>query len=522
MIDAAKLLLKIMEDSLTLSQTLRLPKFRPMHPSFQNQGSIGKVQHQGGHIENPLSDSELKNLTGKINIAEVTVESRFCLLVWCGKDLSNVAGKPETGWWWSRSWWIIVGGDSSSGIGDGNAITVITCSCLGGSWGQWWVKIDKGISGISEVNFLVSHCTVLWWELWYSRQASTINSGRNILLQLPMIDRDLFTIWLAKEVKNFSSIFDLIYLGPDFEPHFSSNVLGLTFPSSSDSGSTGNVVFDYYWGTELHPNFFGFNVKQLLICRISMTFWALCVLSCAFKQYEIYGYVSDAMSINVGLQLIYVAKFFVWESGYLCTVDICHDRAGFYLCWGVLVWLPSVHTSHSAFLIGQVQNFDRAYAAVIFLIGLICIFLNYDCDRQRQQFRASRGRQKIWGKDPLFIEAKYKTESGEIKTNLLLASGWWGVSRHFHYLPELLASFCWTCLPVGFGIFLPHFYVMYLTILLVDRACRDDARCRSKYGKFWDQYCYHVPYKMIPGIPDPVLKKPDCPYRLPDSVLSMP
>ena len=30
-------------------------------------------------------------------------------------------------------------------------------------------------------------------------------------------------------------------------------------------------------------------------------------------------------------------QFFVWETGYWGSMDITHDRAGFYLCWGCLV-----------------------------------------------------------------------------------------------------------------------------------------------------------------------------------------
>jgi len=32
---------------------------------------------------------------------------------------------------------------------------------------------------------------------------------------------------------------------------------------------------------------------------------------------------------------------------------------------------------------------------------------------------------------------------GDVKKSVLLVSGWWSVSRHFHYLPELAASFFW-------------------------------------------------------------------------------
>lgn len=71
--------------------------------------------------------------------------------------------------------------------------------------------------------------------------------------------------------------------------------------------------------------------------------------------------------------------------------------------------------------------------------------------------------------------------------------------RHFHYIPEILASFFW-CVPALFEHPLPYFYPVYLTLLLVDRAWRDDARCGDKYGKYWEDYCKKVPFKIIPGV----------------------
>ena len=81
--------------------------------------------------------------------------------------------------------------------------------------------------------------------------------------------------------------------------------------------------------------------------------------------------------------------------------------------------------------------------------------------------------------------------------SLPVRAGWWGLARHFHYLPEILAAFAWSA-PAGFSHFLPFFYVFFLTLLLTDRAFRDDARCRSKYGKYWAEYTRAVPYKMVP------------------------
>ena len=43
--------------------------------------------------------------------------------------------------------------------------------------------------------------------------------------------------------------------------------------------------------------------------------------------------------------------------------------------------------------------------------------------RQRKEFRAANGALTIWGKAPRMVEAKYKA-GGELRTSLLLASGW--------------------------------------------------------------------------------------------------
>jgi 7-dehydrocholesterol reductase len=88
----------------------------------------------------------------------------------------------------------------------------------------------------------------------------------------------------------------------------------------------------------------------------------------------------------------------------------------------------------------------------------------------------------------------------EEKESVLLHNGWWGIARHFHYIPELLATLFW-CLPAGFdNIFMPYFYFLYLTPLLIHRLLRDEERCSKKYGKYWDQYCQKVPYRFIPYI----------------------
>ncbi len=267
-------------------------------------------------------------------------------------------------------------------------------------------------------------------------------------------------------------------------------------PSSSDSGTTGNIVFDYFWGMELYPRIMGWDVKMFTNCRFGMMGWGLILLSFAAKQSELYG-LSNAMMISVALQLLYIAKFFWWETGYLRSMDIMYDRAGFCICWGCMVWLPCIYTSPTLYLVNHPHHLSTALAVSIFSIGAGCIFINYLADRQRQYVRLKNGDCTVWRKQPELIFANYKTEWGEEKQSLLLASGWWGISRHFHYIPEILAAFCWSA-PALFDHFLPYFYLSFLILLLIDRAYRQERRCASKYGKDWTKYCERVPFRLIP------------------------
>lgn len=105
---------------------------------------------------------------------------------------------------------------------------------------------------------------------------------------------------------------------------------GQFVPSSTDSGASGNIIFDYYWGTELYPRILGWDVKMFTNCRFGLMSWAVLLLCYATKQYQL-GELSSSMTVAVGLQLIYIAKFFHWEMGYMKSLDIMHDRGGFML-----------------------------------------------------------------------------------------------------------------------------------------------------------------------------------------------
>ncbi len=275
-------------------------------------------------------------------------------------------------------------------------------------------------------------------------------------------------------------------------------VKGRFWPSSTDSGITGNVLFDYYWGTELYPRFFNYHIKKFITCRFGMMSWGILLLSYGAKQAEL-GTLSNSMFVSIFLQLLYIAKFYCWEHGYLRSLDIMHDRAGFYICWGCMVWVPCVYTSPSMYLVLHPIELSWWWAGLFLSLGSMSIIINYLADRQRLMIRMKEGNCLVWGKKPVTLIAHYHTEEQGPKSSLLLASGWWGIARHFHYVPEIAGAFFWS-VPALFTHFSPYFYVCFLTVLLVDRAFRDEQRCAKKYGDDWEKYCQLVPYKIIPYV----------------------
>lgn len=145
------------------------------------------------------------------------------------------------------------------------------------------------------------------------------------------------------------------------------------------------------------------------------------------------------------------------------------------------------------------MQWDDRTAILVAAVGIAAVGCNYATDLQRQLFRAANGNMKVWGKEPRIVEAEYVTGDGKKRRSLLLASGWWGLARHINYVFEITLAFCWS-VPAGTSGIIPYVYVIFLTILLTDRAYRDEIRCAQKYGKYYEEYCKIVPSKMIPGV----------------------
>lgn len=257
------------------------------------------------------------------------------------------------------------------------------------------------------------------------------------------------------------------------------------------------LIHEFYRGIEIHPRLLGVDVKQLTNCRIGMMAWQLLIIVFFFAGVDRHGFNMGFLA-NLLLQSIFVAKFFWWETGYFSTLDITLDRAGYYICWGCLVWVPCFYTFSSYYLVTHPPQIPTVVAWIIFLSGIGCILLNYQVDYEKEHFRKTDGQCKIWNKQAEYIEAEYKTTEG-VKKSKLLVSGFWGTARHMNYVFEILSALCW-CLPGwGYGVW-AFLYVIFLTILLVHRVYRDEDKCAKKYGAYWKEYCNRVKYRMIPYV----------------------
>lgn len=176
------------------------------------------------------------------------------------------------------------------------------------------------------------------------------------------------------------------------------------------------------------------------------------------------------------------------------------DRAGYYICWGCLVWVPCFYTYNMYYLVKHEPVASNTLAFYSGLFGTLSILANYWVDAQKLAFRsAPDGKCVIWGNPARFIRARYRDTTGRERNSYLLVSGMWGAARHLNYTFEIALSLFW-CLPgLGLGI-KPFFFAIFITIFLLHRTYRDEEKCRNKYGKYWEEYCERVPYRLIPNV----------------------
>ncbi|XP_071964912.1 7-dehydrocholesterol reductase-like [Antedon mediterranea] len=273
------------------------------------------------------------------------------------------------------------------------------------------------------------------------------------------------------------------------------------FPThAQDRKFSSSIFYDFLMGIELNPRIGKmFDLKLFVNGRIGMMSWSVINISYAWKQYEVHGFVTNSMILVNVLHGLYVIDFFWNEAWYLRTIDIQHDHFGFYLCWGIFVWLPWTYTLQGFYLVHHPTLLSTPVFFGVLLLGIVSYSIFRAVNHQKDLFRRTNGNCKIWGKSPEFIECDYYSGDGKKRRSRLLLSGWWGVARHMNYTGDLFQSLAF-CLATGVSHILPYFYFTFISILLFCRCYRDEDSCKLKYGKNWDKYCNRVPYRLVPGV----------------------
>jgi protein-S-isoprenylcysteine O-methyltransferase Ste14 len=253
---------------------------------------------------------------------------------------------------------------------------------------------------------------------------------------------------------------------------------------------TNNAVYDFWLGTALNPRVGSFDLKLFCEARPGLIAWVAIDLSLAAKQYELHGLVTVPMILVCAFHFWYIADYYLHEEAILTTWDIRHENFGWMLCWGDFVWVPFTYTIQAYYLAEHTHDLPWWGVIGIVLLNVVGYIIFRGANIQKYKFRKNPSL-PVWGKPAQYITTRHGS--------LLLASGWWGLSRHMNYFGDLLMGLAW-CLPCLFGSPLPYFYIVYFTILLVHRERRDHRMCAIHYGHDWGVYCRKVRYRLVPGV----------------------
>ncbi|KAK5999080.1 7-dehydrocholesterol reductase [Cladobotryum mycophilum] len=271
--------------------------------------------------------------------------------------------------------------------------------------------------------------------------------------------------------------------------------------NAGDTLFTGGFWYDIFNGGELHPRTgLMFDWKHFNASRTGgMLTWTVIDLSFAALQYRQLGTLTSSMVIAVVFRLCIVWEYFHWENWFFETLDGNHERFSFYNIYGFAAMMPHIWTLQTQYLALHPVTLPRSQEIAVVALFISGWALQHLVNRQKSLARETAGECTIWGRKAKCLEATYQTADGKTHRTVLLCSGWWGVMRHGNYAGTILYDWA-SCLACGTGHIFPYAEAILVTGLVIHRCLRDEARCREKYGKTWDEYCRIVKWRIIPGI----------------------
>jgi Delta14-sterol reductase len=244
-------------------------------------------------------------------------------------------------------------------------------------------------------------------------------------------------------------------------------------------------VKDLWFGNELNPRWLGVDIKMFMY-QPSLIGVYLIILSFAYVQHERHGLITPQMACFVSFWFAYLFTHYVKEEFMLSTWDVLAENFGFMLVWGDLVYVPFLYSLPGWWIIDQTAPWATWQWVALSAVFLFALWVFREANWQKERYKRDNSR-LIWGKPAVVLGGR------------LLASGFWGIGRKINYTGELGVYLCFA-LCAGTSSPYPFLLPLSLTILLGQRASRDDKKCREKYGELWAEYCKRARFKIIPFV----------------------
>jgi delta14-sterol reductase len=252
---------------------------------------------------------------------------------------------------------------------------------------------------------------------------------------------------------------------------------------------TGNTlpepIKDLWFGSELNPTLLGVDLKMFMY-QPSLIGVYVIILSFAYAQHDTSGTLTPQMVCLVAFWFAYLFTHYVKEEFMLSTWDVISENFGFMLVWGDLVYVPFLYSLPGWWLIAAERPFSTAQWVALSAFFGFSLWVFREANWQKERFKRDSAT-AIWGRPA-------ETVGGR-----LLVSGWWGIARKVNYAGELGVYLAFA-MTTGAGSAYPYLLPLSLTVLLVQRAGRDDKKCRAKYGELWQRYCERVRFRIFPFV----------------------
>jgi delta14-sterol reductase len=245
------------------------------------------------------------------------------------------------------------------------------------------------------------------------------------------------------------------------------------------------LVRDLWFGNELNPTWLGVDVKMFLY-QPSLIGVNLIVVAFASAEYDLHGRVTPQTWCLLFFWWVYLFSHYVKEEFMLSTWDVTSENFGFMLVWGDLVYVPFLYSLPCWWLVDDAEPFATWQWALLCFVCLVSMWVFREANWQKERYKR-HPEKPIWGRPPELVGGR------------LLASGFWGIGRKLNYTGEIGVYVCFA-LTAGTSDPWPFLLPLSLTILLMQRAARDDKKCAAKYGDVWKAYCEKTRFRMVPFV----------------------